>query len=226
VLGNFKHVILFPEFMSGVSRKKMNQEELILQKSKELFFRLGVKSVTMDDLAREMGISKKTLYLYVENKSDLVEKVMRQHVADEIKAMEELLKNSANAIEQIIGIIKNVLSKMRNLHPSTIYDVQKYYPKTWKILDEFKHDFIFQSVLHNLQQGVHEGLYREDLNTHLIAKLYVNSIDYIVNPAFFPATQYNFSEIYFEYIKYHIRGVVSEKGREYLKTIELQNNHE
>jgi TetR/AcrR family transcriptional regulator, cholesterol catabolism regulator len=204
----------------------MNQEDAILAKSKELFFRLGVKSVTMDDLAREMGVSKKTIYQYVSNKSELVEKVMKKHVEEEKDSMCQLISNSGNAIDQTLSIIKNVLAHMKNIHPSSIYDIQKYYPKTWKVFLEFKNDFILKTIEQNLQKGVDEGLYRKDLNTNVIARLYINTIEYIVNPAFFPSIQYNFSVIYLEYIRYHIRGVVSEKGREYLKTLQLDENHE
>jgi TetR/AcrR family transcriptional regulator, cholesterol catabolism regulator len=204
----------------------MNQEDAILAKSKELFFRLGVKSVTMDDLAREMGVSKKTIYQFVSNKSELVEKVMRKHVEEEKDSMLQLISNPGNAIDQTLSIIKNVLAHMKNIHPSSIYDIQKYYPKTWKVFLEFKNDFILKTIEQNLQKGVDEGFYRKDMNTHVIARLYINAIEYIVNPTFFPSIQYNFSNIYLEYIRYHIRGVVSEKGREYLKTLQLDENHE
>jgi AcrR family transcriptional regulator len=204
----------------------MSQEATILQKSKELFFRLGVKSITMDDLAREMGISKKTIYLYVANKSELVDKVLRMHVEDEKATMCQIIEESSDAIHQIRLIIKAVLSQLRNIHPSSIYDIQKYYPKTWQIFLQFKNDFIYTCVKENLERGIKEGLYRENLNADLVARLYINSIEFIVNPAFFPATQYNFSDLYIHYINYHIRGVVSEKGAEYLKTIELSEINE
>lgn len=204
----------------------MDQELAILNKSKELFFRLGVKSITMDDLAREMGVSKKTIYLYVANKSELVDKVMQMHVEQEKATMQEIIEQSSNAIHQTYLIIKAVLSQLRNIHPSSIYDIQKYYPKTWQIFVQFKNDFIYTLVKENLERGIKEGLYRENLDTHLVARLYINAIEYIVNPAYFPATKYNFSDLYIHYINYHIRGVVSEKGADYLKTIELSNIHE
>lgn len=203
----------------------MSQEKEILVQTKELFFRLGVRSVTMDDIARELSISKKTLYLHFNNKEDIVEKVMKMHVAYEKEKIEEILHASENSIDFTISLIKNVLSNMRNLHPSAIFDIQKYYPKVWKQFQEFKNDFIYNCTLQNLEKGVAEGYYRKDINPDIIARIYINTIDFVVSPFSFPSTKYNFTQVYLEYITYHIRGVVSEKGYQYLKTLDLSHEN-
>lgn len=203
----------------------MSQKQEILIHTKELFFRLGVRSVTMDDISRELGISKKTLYLHFDNKEDIVEKVMKMHFEDEKEKINDILHTSENSIDFTISLIRNVLSNMRNLHPSAIFDIQKYYPKVWKQFQEFKNDFIYNSMLQNLEKGVEEGFYRNDLNTDIIARVYINTIDFVVSPFSFPSTKYNFMQVYLEYVTYHIRGVVSEKGYQYLKTLDLSHEN-
>ena len=100
----------------------MSTEQKILEKTKELFFRLGIKSVTMDDIAQELGMSKKTLYKYVDNKSDLVYKVLQNHLLAEEEFIEQLEKLDVNGIDLIVEIIKHVIKSMSNMSLSAIYD--------------------------------------------------------------------------------------------------------
>lgn len=202
----------------------MDTKSKILNKSKELFFKLGVKSVTMDDLARELGISKKTLYKFFDNKSDLVNAVLLQHFDDDKKNVENVIKNADNAIEEIMMIAKNGMKQFRKLHPSSIYDLKKYYPKAWTIVEKFKSEYVHCSIIENLTRGKKQGYYRPEIHEDVIAKLYSNNIDLLVSPSNFPATEYNFAELYKEFLIYHLHGIVTEKGYKYLKTNELEEN--
>ena len=103
----------------------MDQETQILIKAKELFFKLGVRSITMDDLSRELGISKKTLYQYVENKSDLVNKTLRLHFTEEKKVVENCIAEAENATDEMIRIAGESLKNFRSMPPSSKYDIQK-----------------------------------------------------------------------------------------------------
>ncbi|MBL6876060.1 MAG: TetR/AcrR family transcriptional regulator [Chitinophagales bacterium] len=202
----------------------MNQELQILIKSKELFFKLGVRSITMDDISSELGISKKTLYQYVNNKSDLVNKTLLLHFADEKLVISDVIGNAENAMDEIIRIARASLKQFRSMHPSTIYDIKKYYPEAWKLIDQFKSDFIYCCIKENILKGKAEGMYRMKIDEDVIARLYINSIDYLVNPHNFPAVQYNFSDLYKEFINYHLQGISAERGYLYLKNIQLEEN--
>lgn len=202
----------------------MNQETQILNKAKELFFKLGVRSITMDDLSRELGISKKTLYQFVENKSDLVNKTLRLHFAEDQKKIAQACSDAENAIDEMIRIARESLKQFRSMHPSSIYDIQKYYPGGWKIINEFKSEFIHQCIQENIAKGKKEGMYRPSVGDDVIAKLYINAIDYLVSPQHFPAIQYNFSDLYKEFITYHLFGIATEKGFQYLKNAQLEPN--
>jgi len=216
---------LFPKFNTfNFALRFMSQEEQILIKAKELFFKLGVKSITMDDLSRELGISKKTLYQYVENKSDLVNKTLQLHFKGEKDNICHAIDHADNAIDEITRIATESLKQFRQMHPSSIYDIKKYYPQAWKIIDQFKSEYIYSAIKNNIIKGKAQGFYREKIDEDVIARLYINSIDFLVNPHNFPATEYNFSDLYKEFITYHLQGISTTKGYEYLKNIQLEDH--
>ena len=216
---------LFPKFNElSFAPAFMTQEQEILIKAKELFFKLGVKSITMDDLSRELGISKKTLYQYVENKSELVNKTIELHFEVEKKTICHAIENADNAIDEISRIATESLRQFRKMHPSSIYDIKKYYPQAWKIIDQFKSEYIYAAIKNNIVKGKVQGLYRQKIDEDVISRLYINSIDYLVNPHNFPATKYNFSDLYKEFITYHLQGISTPKGYEYLKNIQLEDH--
>lgn len=200
----------------------MSTEQKILKKTQQLFFRLGIKSVTMDDIAQELGMSKKTLYKYVDNKSDLVYKVLQNHLLVEEKFIETLENSKLNGIDTIVEIIKNVIKSMSNMPLAAIYDLQKYYPESWALLEEFKSCSIVDTMENILKKGKKEGLFRTEIKEDILSKFYMISVEGILDPFNFTAhKKYDFKEIYLEYIIYHLHGIVSDEGHEYLKTIKL-----
>ena len=197
----------------------MEQLNKILYKSVELFFRAGIKSVTMDDVARTLGISKKTLYQFVENKSDLVEKTLLRHFEDEKEFIKNLADKNLNAIDHIVEIVKHVLTSHRDIPTSAIFDLQKYYPKTWTHFNEFKDEIMFKTMKTNIIQGKAEGFFRESTDEELVAKFYTIAIEGMLNPNLFDSKNYSFEKIYVEFVTYHLHGIATEKGLNYLKTL-------
>ena len=198
----------------------MNIENNIIAGAEKLFLKYGVKSVTMDDLARELGISKKTLYQEVENKADLVEKVLKQHILCEKTEMTEIREQSANAIEEIHKIARYVLKMLREMGPAIIYDLKKHYRIIWDELEKFHKQYVYTVIKDNIEWGMEEGLYRENLDADIIAKLYVGKTLAVIDEEVFPLTQYNREQLYIEYMRYHINGIATEKGLEMLKKYE------
>lgn len=178
----------------------------------------GVKSVTMDDVAKNLRMSKKTLYQYVSDKKDLVKKVMEFGKNMDETAVTMICSGDGNAIDQNYEISKFVLSKVKNIHPSVFFDLEKYYPEAWEVMEGHKEDFIYGCILDNIKLGMKEGLYREDLHPELTALTYVHAIDMIFHMfAEHPEVKMSFEDMYLQSFRYHIRGIASEKGREYLK---------
>ena len=190
----------------------MEKEERIIKGALELFMKNGVKTVNMDDVSSHMGISKKTLYQYVSNKTDLVEKCFSLHQSSILEMINSIQEKNKNAIEELFDIDEQVCVMLKNRPPMLIHNVQKYYPSVWKILDEIKKKHIFSCVTQNIERGKIQGFYRLDVNADIIAKLMMNTVDALVNEELFPLTKYDFKALLKENRVYHIRGIATNKG--------------
>ncbi len=184
----------------------------ILEKVHELFMKYGLKSVSMDDISRKLGISKKTLYQCVENKRDLIKEVFQKHIEEEEAAISEIVAKSKDAVDEMIEIAKFVTALLREISPTTLYDMQKYYGDIWGMMEALHQDHIYAVIKTNLDRGILEGLYRKDLNTDIIAKLYVGKTLLIVDEDVFPLKDYNKEKLYLEYVHYHLHGIALPKG--------------
>lgn len=189
----------------------------ILIKAENLFLRYGIKSVSMDDIARELGISKKTLYQSVENKKDLLMQVIQAHVTAELEAMSTIQAEAADAIDEMLRVTQYALPTLRQMSPTVIYDMQKYYQEVWQMIEGYHNEHIFDMIKANLERGISEGVYRDDFNADIVAKLYVGKTMLVIDEGLFPLKNYNKENLFKEYIKYHIRGIASAKGLKLLE---------
>ncbi|NQV52360.1 MAG: TetR/AcrR family transcriptional regulator [Flavobacteriales bacterium] len=198
----------------------------LLGKTAQLFMRNGIKSMTMDDIARQLGVSKKTLYLYVSDKNDLVIKVMQQIVEHEMLLANQMCQTFENAIDMLFELSKDVSQKFGQVHPSINYDMQKYHPEAWVVFEEFRTVFIADCIQQNIEKGIEQGLYRENLDPYIISRMYSAKMDMCTDGEVFPPDRYNFKTIHMELMRYHIRGIASEAGLKYLKAKVKQENIE
>lgn len=201
----------------------MEEITKILDAAEALFKKYGIRSVTMADIARELGISKKTLYLHIENKHDLVAKIVRRYIEEEKVVCHQVITEADNALDELLRIGAYIQHQIRDINQSMIYDLQKYYRPIWQLLDHFNHGYIMSTAENNLRRGVLEGIYRKDLNIEIIAKIYVGLIPILSDEKVFPLRDYPTSRIYKEFMTYHIDGILSEKGRTVLKKLLAEN---
>jgi AcrR family transcriptional regulator len=195
----------------------------ILDAAELLFKKYGIRSVTMSDIARELGVSKKTLYVHIENKHDLIAKIMQRYIQEEQAMCQQVIQEADNALDELLRISIYVQHQIKDINPSMIYDLQKYHRPIWKLMDDFHQDYIMSTAESNLQRGVEEGIYRKDLNIQIMAKIYVSFIPILSDDQVFPLRKYPTSQIHKEFIKYHIYGIVSEKGSTLLKKLLAEN---
>ncbi len=202
------------------------QQDQILERVKQLFTTCGVRSLSMDDLAQDLGVSKKTLYKYFVSKKDLVEQSMLRHVSEEECSLEVITGQAENAIDEMLLITRHVTALFATLNPALIYETRKYYPESWAIFEQYKSRSIYQRILHNLRQGIEQGLYRPEIEAEVIAKIYISKMDLFFDTQLFPPDKYRTSDIYREFMNYHIRGIASRKGVNDLeKRINPQQEH-
>lgn len=195
----------------------MDQFNRIIESALNLFMREGVKTVNMDDISSFMGISKKTLYQYVNNKGDLVEKAFRLHQYRILGMISNIQEKNENAIDELFEIDEKLFLMLKNRPPRLINNLKKYYPNVWEILDEIKKKHLFTCITENMDRGKEQGLYRNEANSNIIAKLMMNTVDALVDDATFPLTQYDFKSLLEENRVYHIRGIATNKGIKYLE---------
>ena len=199
----------------------------ILEQVSKLFMQYGIKSLTMDDIARHLGMSKKTLYQSFSDRADLVAQGIQLHMDKESAALCAIQEQSENAIDEMFLISQHVSAHLQSMHPSILFDMEKYYPAAFAKFNEYKMQMIMSCIARNIEDGISQGLYRENINIPIVAGLYVGRMDIIFDQNLFPSSTYSAKEVYFEAIRYHIRGIASEKGMEYLKnkfkTLDTQN---
>src|SRR3972149_2472914 len=184
----------------------------ILKKVKALYIKYGIKSITMDDVARELGISKKTLYQYVQNKDELVEKVVDLHQAEQDVFFEKIKSKKLNAIQSLLWVNKLISKMMEDYNPSVEFDLKKYHSSVFRKIKERGQKKMFDSVLDNIIQGKKEGLYRSNINETLIAKMYVLRVEMMMESDVISRDEMRDPENISQILEYHIRGIASEKG--------------
>jgi AcrR family transcriptional regulator len=193
------------------------KERRVIIGATEVFMRLGIKSVNMDDVSRSLGISKKTLYQYVKDKNELVRKAMQLHCEIEDNAIDAICAKGLNAIDESFEMMKFISDMLRLIHSSIMFDIEKYHPEIKGEMMENRQSRVFTCIYENINKGIKEGLYRSDLNPKITARLYVGLVELIFKPEHFKDEHLNFFELYLEMFRYHIRGIASEKGIQYLQ---------
>lgn len=194
-----------------------DKQKQIISVSHQLFLRYGIKSVTMDDIAKEMGMSKKTLYVHFKNKKDLIMKVVTGYLDYHKTQMEEIFSKKLNAIDELFEIYLKNNTEFSEMKPMILFELRKYYPEAWKKYDNFKQSYIPSRVEENLIRGKKEGLYRKNLNSRIIAIAYTNLLNLIFETDQFGEKDYDFKTLYLELFYYHIRGIASDEGYKYIE---------
>jgi AcrR family transcriptional regulator len=178
----------------------------------ELYNRFGIKSVTMDDVAHELGISKKTLYECIADKTELVKHVMEMVFRYHNEKLEEITSRGLNAIEELFEV-NNYMSRMvKDQNPTLGYDLQKYYPELFKSMADEQRTRMREAIQKNLLKGQAEGLYREEMNVAIIANLHMTRMEYRYRHNTYQDDEFDSREVMQEIFIYHLRGIANEKG--------------
>jgi AcrR family transcriptional regulator len=195
----------------------MNDElQNILRKVLTLYRKYGIRSVTMDDISHELGISKKTLYQYVHDKDELVTQVVDMEIAERQERMMITCQDNKNAIEQLLEIALCISVMLKDYSPSTEYDLKKYYPDLYLKVRNLRRSHIYKFLLENLNKGKEEGLYRNEIDVGIISKLNVSIIDGIIDSEVITIHEFLSQRFFSEFFVYHIRGIANVNGLDFL----------
>lgn len=187
----------------------------ILESVRELFFKYGVRSVSIDDICRDIGISKKKLYQFVKSKNEIVEKLLELERENFEIIFETYNFEGVNAIDILLTVSREIGDRFRDVSPSMTFDLKKYYPDIYHKHVEDRIEFIFGKIKINIEKGINQGFYRNDLSIELVARLYIKRLIDLHNPEFFPADKFSFQTLFDVMFDNFIRGIANENGIAY-----------
>ena len=200
-------------------------KQKILYKSGDMFLSLGFKSVTMDDIASEMGISKKTIYTHYKNKTELVEAVTFSLFETICDGIDCICEASNNPIEELYDIKMFVMNHLKNEKTSPQHQLKKYYPQIHEVLRLKQFEKMHESVQESLQKGVDTALFRSNIDVSFISRMYFNGMTGIKDETIFPRSKFGVEYLMESYLEYHLRAIVTEKGLEILNQFTNVNQY-
>ena len=191
--------------------------EKIIDKAGDMFLKLGFKSVTMDHIATEMGISKKTIYKYFDNKEHLVDDTtmfVQQTIDNVIK---DIMEQGFNAIEENFAI-KNIFKNMfKNAKTSPMFQLKKYYPETFAKLMQNELFTFSECVTNNLEKGIQEKLYRENIDKEIVMKFYFLLVFGVHESELFDKSLSEVVKAEIKVLEYHTRAIATHHGIDVLE---------
>ena len=193
--------------------------EKIIEISGEMFLNLGFKSVTMDDIASNLGVSKKTIYTHFKNKTELVDSVTSYFFEEVCMGIDLICKEKKNPIRELFEIKRFVMEYLKDEKSSPQFQLQKYYPQIYASLKQRQFKVMQESIIENLKRGVEMKLFRSDIDLDFISRLYFHGMTGIKDKTLFPLKKYSMNTLMNYYLDYHLRGICTTNG---IKELENQ----
>ena len=201
-------------------------KEKILAGSEALFMKYGIRSVSMDDIARHLSVSKKTLYQHFADKDELVTEMSQTHMQRETIEYAAITKDSENSIDELNKISVRIKCDMEDMNPSLLFDLQKFHPRAWSLWLKHKTDFIMSSIVRNLNQGISEGYFRSEINPEIIAISRLVLIESAFDDRIFPKVKFNLVEVQSQFFDHFVYGLCTDKGRKLYQTYKNKSINE
>ncbi len=189
-----------------------------------MFFRYGIKAVTMDDIARELGISKKTIYQHFPDKDAIVNEGVSTHFERERCESEKMQAEAPDPIAEVVKGSELMRQMLADMNPSMFLDLKRYYPSAWQLFIEFKNGFILDIIRKNLIKGIEEGLYRNDLKVEILARLRNEEVEMGFDPQVFPNNKFNVLDTQLALLDHFLRGIMTADGLKLYEKYLLMNN--
>ncbi len=190
----------------------MEIKEHIIAEADKLFCQYGIKSVTMDDIAKHLGMSKKTIYQSFKDKNSLVVDMMSQKMEGQICVMDETFSHSEDAVHEVFSAVTHMQEMLSNMNPALFYDLQKYHPQAWQFYKIFREEKLYKVIFENLVRGVQEGYYRKEINLEILTWMRIGQIDTVFSQATYPANKYHIAQIMTEITDHFLYGICTIKG--------------
>ncbi|MCM0041176.1 MAG: TetR/AcrR family transcriptional regulator [Algoriphagus sp.] len=202
----------------------METRQRILEIAMAQFARFGVRTITMEDLARQAGLSKKTIYQEFEDKKDLVKAVFAAILEQDRKRLAFILEQGDGVIEHLVQTSKMMRERLTSINPLVILEVQKYFPEAWNLFESFKQETIQQDLIKVLERGKELGYFRPEIDSRVLARVRLTQITTAFDPQNFAEPDYNLVEDQMIILDHFLHGIFTEKGRQaYLTQKDILN---
>ena len=198
--------------------------ERIIQGGEDLFLTAGIKSVTMDDIAKHLGISKKTIYQYFKDKNELVVALTKKKLQDDEDQLCAIMSTSGDVIEEMINMMKCSEEIFSKINPIVIHDMQKYHPDAWKEFQNFKADVLIRTLEELLNKGIKQGYIRPDIDVKIMARMRVTQVEMGFNTILFPLSEFSPWKVQYQFLEHFNYGICTLKGYKLLDKYKNINN--
>lgn len=202
----------------------MDTREKIIVTAIDQFMHYGIRSITMDDIARLAGISKKTIYQEFTDKNHLVLETFQSALDNDEMMLKCLPQLNDGIIEHLIGLSNYIRKRFSEMNPLVMNEIQRYYPQCWQLFEDFKSKCIYQDIVNLLEKGIHDGFFRPEIDPEIIALMRMEQMMSLFDPIKFPPSKYNMGDLHLEMFEHFLYGIFTDKGKEtYLKKKNSQN---
>jgi AcrR family transcriptional regulator len=187
-------------------------ETRIVEGARELFSRYGLKSVTMDDISRHVGMSKKTIYQNFEDKNQIIYAVFQSEMAKQQSSFIEFAETAKDPVHEMVMMMQFMEKTFRRFNPNLFYDMQKHYPEVWKMFREFKVTCALESIMANLQKGKDLGLYRKSVNSKILGIMRLAEVECAMDPTIFSPDEFTIHEVQVQMLEHFLHGICTLRG--------------
>lgn len=188
-------------------------EVKMLEVASGLFIAKGVKNVTIDEIAQQLKMSKKTIYQHFQTKSSLVNSCVNEVLKLKEQEIQKVLQLNLEPIEEMIELGKLNENTFRMFSKNTLKDLRSFYPEAWTTIELYKENVIFPQLLANLNAGIVKGLYRENIQSNIVVYMYIGLLDSAIMQHSVLKTDTSLDEVYKEHLKMHLYSICSSMGR-------------
>ncbi len=192
----------------------MEMKEKIAERASELMQQFGIRTVTMDDISRDLGISKKTIYQYFKDKKELVNTITSIHLNLEKERFEGTATTSDNSVHELIMVSQCLRESMKDMKMSLMNELQKFYPEAWQMYEDFKAEVMLESITAVIKRGQKEGLFRAEVDPYLIAVMRIEQVQTFIMRNLFPREKYSLYDAQMQLFDHFIHGLFTIEGHQ------------
>ena len=199
-----------------------HNKQRIQKMAAELFTRFGIRSVSMDDIAHHLGMSKKTIYQHFADKDEIVTESIRSYLEQEKDTLRTIQQRTTNAIEFLVHVNHYLRRNVRETTASIVHELRKYHNNAWRILESFRKEFLFEVISENLRSGIEDGYFRPEINPEVVSRLRLEEASMAFDEDIFPKTRFNLGQVSDCLMDHFVLGIATEKGRKVFRQYKTQ----